>query len=233
MSKINSAVLDNAVKTILAYSKGEEVTFVAGGKQVKTKGKVRKFQESIELQATLKNWDPKKMKRFAGSYKLPEAPRPNMKLCVLANAVHSKAAEEMKLDFMTVDDMKKLNKDKKLVKKLAKKYDAFLASDTIIKLIPRLLGPGLNRAGKFPTRVSSQDDLEDAVDEVRKTIKYQMKKVMCLNLAVGHVGMEEEAIKLNIQLAANFLVSLLKKGWQNVKVLYIKSSMGPAQQIFF
>ena len=46
---------------------------------------------------------------------------------------------------MSADDLKKLNKDKKKVKTLAKKYDAFLASDTLIKQIPRLLGPGLNK----------------------------------------------------------------------------------------
>ena len=35
---------------------------------------------------------------------------------------------------------------KKKVKGRAKKYDAFLATDTLIKQIPRLLGPGLNKA---------------------------------------------------------------------------------------
>lgn len=39
----------------------------------------------------------------------------------------------------------RLNKNKKLVKKLAKKYDAFLSSETLIKQIPRLLGPGLSK----------------------------------------------------------------------------------------
>lgn len=39
----------------------------------------------------------------------------------------------------------RLNKNKKLVKKLAKKYDAFLASEALIKQIPRLLGPGLSK----------------------------------------------------------------------------------------
>jgi len=51
---------------------------------------------------------------------------------------------------MGVEALKKMNKNKKLVKKLAKKYHAFLASEAIIKQIPRLLGPGLNKAGKFP-----------------------------------------------------------------------------------
>lgn len=48
---------------------------------------------------------------------------------------------------MDVEGLKKLNKNKKLVKKLAKKYHAFLASEAVIKQIPRLLGPGLNKAG--------------------------------------------------------------------------------------
>ena len=50
---------------------------------------------------------------------------------------------------MSAEDLKKLNKDKKKVKKLAKSYDAFLASETIIKQIPRLLGPGLNKVCLF------------------------------------------------------------------------------------
>lgn len=50
---------------------------------------------------------------------------------------------------MSSDDLKKLNKNKKLIKKLARKYDAFVASDTLIKQIPRLLGPGLSK-GSFP-----------------------------------------------------------------------------------
>merc|ERR1712117_384342 len=36
----------------------------------------------------------------------------------------------------------------------------------------------------------------------------------------------------NIRLAMNFLVSLLKKHWQNVKSLHIKSTMGPVQRLY-
>jgi hypothetical protein len=59
-------------------------------------------------------------------------------------------AEKIGLDYMDVESLKKMNKNKKLVKRLAKKYHAFLASEAIIKQIPRLLGPGLNKAGKCP-----------------------------------------------------------------------------------
>merc|ERR1719430_39004 len=57
----------------------------------------------------------------------------------------------------------------------------------------------------------------------------EMKKVLCLNVAVGNVEMTEEELAQNVHLAMNFLVSLLKKHWQNVKSLHIKSSMGKVQ----
>ena len=229
MSKLNSEILEKACADILAFAKGGKIT--VGGEE--KQGKKRKFTESIELQITLKNYDPRKDKRFSGSFKLPVQPRPNMRFCVLANAKHVAVCKELGCEFMTVEDLKKLNKNKKLVKKLAHKYDFFLASDTLIKQIPRLLGPGLNRSGKFPTRVGKNDVMEDKINDVKSTIKFQMKKVMCLNIAVANVDMTEAEVALNVQLAANFLTSLLKKGWQNIKVMYIKSTMGPVQQIYF
>jgi len=115
---------------------------------------------------------------------------------------------------------------------LSKSYDAFLCSDTLIKQIPRLLGPGLNKAGKFPTMITHSDDLEQKVNDVKATIKFQMKKVLCLSVAVGNVDMTEEQLMENIRLAMNFLVSLLKKHWQNVKSLHIKSTMGKPQRLY-
>merc|ERR1712000_436282 len=126
---------------------------------------------------------------------------------------------------MSVDDLKKLNKDRKLVKKLAKRYDAFLASDALIRQIPRLLGPGLNKAGKFPTIITAQDDM-------KATIKFQMKKVLCLAVAVGTVDMTDDQLAQNINMAINFLVSLLKKQWQNVRSLHIKSTMGKPLRLY-
>ena len=114
----------------------------------------------------------------------------------------------------------------------AKKYQLFLASESLIKQIPRLLGPGLNKAGKFPTLVQQSEDLSTKVDEVKATIKFQLKKVLCLNVAVGHCGMAQSEIMENIKLAINFLISLLKKNWQNVKVLNIKSTMGKPVRLF-
>jgi large subunit ribosomal protein L10Ae len=192
----------------------------------------RKFLETVELQIVLKNYDPAKDKRFSGTVKLPHIPRPKSKICVLGDDAHCDEAKANGFDSMDVEAMKKLNKDKKLVKKLAKRYQAFVATDSVIRQIPRLLGPGLNKAGKFPTQVTHNDQLVTRINEVKSTIKFQMKKVLVLGVAIGNVGMEQKQLYENITLAVNFLVSLLKKNWQNVKCLYIKSSMGKRQRIY-
>jgi large subunit ribosomal protein L10Ae len=229
MSKLNSALLDKAVSDILALAAGE--TVMMGKEEVK--GKKRNFSETVEIQIALKNYDPVRDKRFSGTFRLPAVPRPNLKCCMLGNAAHCEQADRIGMDHMSVEDLKKLNKNKKLVKKLAKKYDFFLASDNMIKQIPRLLGPGLTKAGKFPTLLASGDDMQEKIDEIKCTIKFQMKKVMCLNVAIGAVAMDKQKIIVNTQLAANFLASLLKKQWQNIGQIYIKSTMGPSIQIYF
>jgi len=44
--------------------------------------------------------------------------------------------------------------------------------------------------------------------------------------------MSEAELISNITSAVNYLVSLLPKTWQQIKRLYIKSTMGPAKRIY-
>eukprot|EP00386_Alphamonas_edax_P000567 GDKI01001773.1.p1 GENE.GDKI01001773.1~~GDKI01001773.1.p1 ORF type:complete len:229 (-),score=106.12 GDKI01001773.1:256-942(-) len=215
MSKLNAETLKKAIADI----------------KTGAAEKPRKFVETIELQIGLKDYDTQRDKRFAGTVRLPHIPRPRMKVCILGDAHHCEQAQKAGLDFMDVDALKKLNKNKKLVKKLADKYDAFLASQPLIPQIPRLLGPGLNKAGKFPTVITHADKITEKVDELKAQVKFQLKKVLCMGVAIGHVGMTDEQVRQNATLSINFLVSLLKKNWNNVKTLHVKSTMGKSHRI--
>lgn len=206
----------------------EGVNAVLQGSQEKK----RKFRETVEVQVALKNYDPQKDKRFSGSIRLKYIPKPKMKVCVLGDQQHMDEASANSIPCMDVEALKKLNKNKKLIKNLAKSYDAFLASESLIKQIPRILGPGLNKAGKFPTVVTHQEPLTTKCEEMRSTIKFQMKKVLCLSVAIGHVEMAQDELASNVALSINFLVSLLKKNWQNVRSVHIKSTMGSAQRLY-
>jgi len=214
MSKIPPQQLAEAIQTVLKDHKP------------------RKFKESIDLQLNLKNYDPQKDKRFSGSLRLPNVCRPRMRVCILCDLIHEDIAKKSGLITQNQEDLKKLNKNKKLVKKLCNQYDAFLASESIIKTIPRLVGPHMNRAGKFPTAVGQSESLTEKILELQSTVKFQLKKVLCLGTCVGHLEMTDEQVRQNTVTALNFFVSLLKKNWQNLKSAYIKSTMGKPQRIY-
>ena len=83
-----------------------------------------------------------------------------------------------------------------------------MASESLIRQIPRLLGPGLAKAGKFPTLLTHQESMPDKVLLLKSQIKFQMKKVLCLAVPIGNVGMNEDDLVQNLSMAVNFLVRL-------------------------
>ncbi len=70
------------------------------------------------------------------------------------------------------------------------------------------------------------------IEEVRHTVKFQSKKASCMGTAIGNIETSEENLRQNITTGINFLVSLMKKGWQNVGTLHIKTTMGKSIKIF-
>ena len=73
--------------------------------------------------------------------------------------------------------------------------------------------------------------LANQVTDARASVKFQLKKVTCLNTAVGNEEMTDEELKTNIMMSLNFLASLLKKGYHNIKTVNIKTTMGPAVKV--
>lgn len=55
-------------------------------------------------------------------FRLKNIPRPHMKVCVLGDQQHCDEANANSIPCMNADELKKLNKNKKLIKKLAKVF---------------------------------------------------------------------------------------------------------------
>ena len=54
-----------------------------------------------------------------------------------------------------------------MIKKWAKPYDKLIASDSLMKMIPRLLGNVLVKMGKFPIAVGDNEKVLNKVNEVK------------------------------------------------------------------
>jgi len=218
ISQTNETIRWNkAIKDILVYS---------------SQTKKRNFVESVELQVGLKNIDVVREKKFNGAVVLPHKIKTKMTFIIIGDQKHCDEAQAKGIPYIDSAGLTKFKKDKKKIKKWAKTYDCLLASDSLVRQIPRIAGPQLNKMGKFPSPASHEADLLEKIDELHRTVRFQMKKVLCLGTAVGTVVLAEPQVATNITLAINTLISLLKKGWQNIKSVHIKSTMGPAIRIY-
>ena len=139
----------------------------------------------VELQISSNNYDSQKNKHFSGTVRLKSTPHSKFPLCFGGDQQDCDEAKAVDISHMDIEALRKLNNNKKLVKKLAKKYDAFLASESLIKQIPQI-SPALNKAGKFPSLLTHNENMVAKVDEVKSTINFQMKKLLCLAVVIGH-----------------------------------------------
>jgi large subunit ribosomal protein L10Ae len=124
------------------------------------------------------------------------------------------------------------DKKGKELKKWARKFKLLFISESLVRQLPKLGGPFLTKWGKFPTVIQTNDDIKAKIEEGLQTVKFQLKKVLCLGVAVANASMTEEQIRQNLNMSINYLISLLKKGWNNIKSLYIRTTMGQAVKLF-
>merc|ERR1712061_474174 len=84
----------------------------------------------VELQVGLKNYDLKKDRPIEGSKPLHFPTRSNLKICFIGEAKSLDQSDLTNVDLKTIEDIKKFNKNKKLIKKFVKSYSGFLIPES-------------------------------------------------------------------------------------------------------
>ena len=147
MSKISSDTIREGITKIL----GER--------------KKRKFVETVDLQVMLRDYDPNKDKRFNATIELNYPCRSHLKVCLIGTVNHVDQAKKAGLDFKSLDDLKKFNRDAKEIKKWARRYDTLLVSESIAKNVTRTVGRYITSIGKIPVQISDSEKVEDKVQD--------------------------------------------------------------------
>ena len=213
MSRINKEVLNRAITEINSKEKTA-------------------FLETVDLQIGLKGYDPKKDKRFSGSIQLPHIPREKQSVIILGDQFHCDQAKDLNIPYVNETSLVGLNKDKKLIKLFFKPYQILIASESLYRKIPRIIGGTLFRIGKFPRVITQDECMLTKINQIKATVIFTLRKTLCLGVAVANLAMSHEEQKQNIVIAINYLVSLLKKNWHNIRSIYIKSTHGVAQKLY-
>merc|ERR1712125_45196 len=133
---------------------------------------------------------------------------------------------------MVLPNQAKSNKVPKPIKKWARTFDILLVSETINKQVAGQIGKILSAVHKLPLVITEGEKVVDKIKELHYTCKWRMKKVPWLAQGVGIDTLTDEQLRQNINKSLNFLVSLLPKGWNNIKTVNTKFTMGRPSRIF-
>lgn len=153
------------------------------------KKKKRNFVETIEIQIGLKGFDPARDKRLNANVLLPLKPKRAYKICLFGNENQCDEAALSDVPHKNQAELKAFKRNKKLVKKMAKSYDMFVASSTLLKKIPRLLGPTLQNLVNFLSLLVLTIRLSKKLQKLNVQSKDPLNlKLVCL--CVCHLPLE-------------------------------------------
>ena len=139
------------------------------------------------------------------------------------------------VDTITKSEFKKYS-DKKEVKKLARKYDFFIAQASLMPMVATTFGRALGPTGKMPSPqlgiLMNADD--KAVNELKGRINNSVKirtKEASIKVPIGKQSMKDEELIENIVTVYNALLKIFTKGKENIKNVEIKFTMTKPQKI--
>jgi large subunit ribosomal protein L1 len=184
------------------------------------KEKKRKFTQTVDLIVNLKNFDVRREALNTFVF----IPNGSEKKLAAFFAKRSNL-----IDTITEEDFVKY-KDLKDIKKLAKKYDAFIAAAPMMGKVATKFGRVFGPMNKMPSPLAGI--IPQETDEIIRTTVGKMgravrvkNKEMSVKVSIGKENMSDDKIAENAQVAISELEKKLPRGRDNVKNAMIKFTM--------
>lgn len=194
-------------------------------KQLRSEEK-RKFVQSLDLIVNLQKIDPRK-EAINTMVAIPHPPQ--KRLCAFLSK------KSPLLDTITKEEFE-LYKDNKAIKRLAKKYDAFIAAAPLMGAVATKFGRFLGPLGKMPTpqggvvMQETEANIKEVVEKMSKSTKLRIKE-KSIKLSVGREDMSDKDLSENVTGVINAILDILPNRKDNVKNISVKFTMGKLVQI--
>jgi large subunit ribosomal protein L1 len=186
-------------------------------------GKKRKFDQTVDLIINLKNFDVRKeaLNTFVGV--------PNGREKKLAAFFTKRSGL---IDTITEGDFAKY-KDLNSMKKLAKRYDGFIAVAPMMAKVATHFGRVFGPMGKMPSPQAGIIPKEDEamvkmmIGKMNKSIRVKNKEAS-IKLAIGKESMSDDELVANVEAVIKGVEKVLPRGRDNVKDVMVKFTMTKA-----
>jgi len=205
--------------------------------------KVRKFDETVDLIVNVRDVDIKNPNnRIDQEFLLPhpiKGNNPKNKVCFIVKDDMEISLKKMGYDIINPKMLDSLQKQSKKDKKaIAKKYDYFVARADLMRNLAKVLARFLGQQGKMPRPqpkgfgvIKPNENIEAYITKLNRIIKISMKKQLIIQLKFGKKSQEFKTLKENLDSVLNFIKNALPNGNNNIRSIYIKTSMGKAVKV--
>lgn len=202
-------------------------------KKAKEESKPRNFTQSIDVVINIKDLDVKKPEnRFDEEVFLPNGRGKGIKIAVIADGELAISAKNAGADLViTKEELQEMGKDRKQAKKMANEYTFFVAQADMMPQVGRFLGPVLGPRKKMPKPVPATVKPDPILERLSNTVKIRIKDQPVIQAIVGSQDMDDELIADNVEAVLGVLDRNLEKGRNQIKSMYIKTTMGPVTRV--
>jgi large subunit ribosomal protein L1 len=193
----------------------------------------RRFSENVDLAINLHNIDMSQpANRVDEEIILPHGRGRSAKVAVFASGETALMAQRAGADLViSPDELGELGDDKMRARKIADEYTYFIAETSLMPTIGKKLGPILGKRGKMPLPLPPNVDITPIIKRQRNLVRVRSRDRLTFHMAVGSREMEVQKIAENVEAVTTKLEQALKDGKQNLKSVYIKTTMGPAIKV--
>lgn len=201
-------------------------------KELKEKNKKRNFKQTYDLIITLKDLDLKKPENQVDFFlTVQHSKGKKAKVCALIGPEMEANAKGAMDSYILVDDFIKYERDKKLMKGVARQFDFFIAQATIMPKVATTFGKVLGPKGKMPNPkagcvVPPNLPLKPLYEKLQKTVHLSAKTSLMVQASVGKEDMPDEEVADNIKTIYDALAHTLPNGDDSIRNVLLKFTMG-------
>ncbi len=206
----------------------DKKTLLDAVKEAKEKSGQKKFNQTVDLILDIKEIDMKAPEgKIQEIVELPHVTGKPNKICIIASGETAlKARRANAENVIERADLDELAGKKKELRKIASSFDVFISEAQMMQTVGRTLGPVLGPRGKMPIPIPPNADIAALIEKHRKTIVVRMRNQPIIQATIGTQNQTDEELVDNIQAVLRVLEGKLKRGLKNIKLVFIKTSMG-------
>ena len=192
----------------------------------------RKFVETVEVAINLRDVDLQNpQKRINAEVALPHGRGRPARVAVFAQGEMAVISKKIVDTVLGPDQIDELSENKREARKLADKFDFFVAETGLMATIGKSLGVVLGPRGKMPRPIPPQADIARIINSLTNLVPVRSKDRPTFHVPFGNVAMSKEQLADNLETILKRVESTLDRGTDNIASIWVKTTMGKAVRL--